>query len=297
MRDRLSKLEFHTGLRHTRGKAALPAFASHLSGKTKVSGEVSVGVGLLALDEDQSRPTKKSLDHAALRTGTDVRINLETPFRTTDLLMTQLAAGDSHGAGAAGGAVLAVKKVMYRAQLTDWLCLRVAATGAQGADMAEALNPLEGQGLTALTSAGSALHRRCTGAAVAATARANDWSWLTVGHFVSGWGPGSSAEEPLCHATLGQVTLRPAPECALAVVALNRHWPAPSLPSGSGESGSNVCIRLGRLLLRRAYWFKGPMWPVEVGESGSTPTLYIVLKHGHTSSPLDTCRMWESGSE
>ncbi|GAQ87909.1 hypothetical protein KFL_003870060 [Klebsormidium nitens] len=247
MRDRLSKLEFHTGLRHTRGKAALPAFASHLSGKTKVSGEVSIGVGLLALDEDQSRPTKRSLDHAALRTGTDVRINLETPFRTTDLLMTQLAAGDSHGAGAAGGSVLAVKKVMYRTQLTDWLCLRVAATGAQGADMAEALNPLEGQGLTALTSAGSALHRRCMGAAVAATARTNDWSWLTVGHFVSGWGPGSSAEEPLCHATLGQVTLRPAPECALAVVALNRHWPAPSLPSGTGLHWSE----LGPLLVPR----------------------------------------------
>jgi hypothetical protein len=236
MRDRLSKLEFHTGLRQPWGKAELPAFASHLSGTTKMSGEVSVGLGLLTVEEDQSRQTKTRLDHAALRTGTDVRINLETPFRTTDLLMMQLAAGDVQGGGEGG--VLSVKKVMYRAQLTDWLCLRVAATGAQGADMAEALNPLEGQGLTALTTAGSALHRRCTGAAVAATARTTDWSWVTMGHFVSGWGPASAPQEPLCHSTLGQLTLRPAPECALAMVALNRHWPAPSLPASSGEGGA-----------------------------------------------------------
>lgn len=139
VRERLDRLEFHTGLRPSKGQTSLEGGGA----KTKLKGEVCSGGAFVLLDDESSRHSRAALEQAGLHTGLDVRFTFETSYRERDVMITECSAGHSGSDGSILGGPISVTKLVYNAQVTDDLNVVVAPLGARGSDITETVNPLQ----------------------------------------------------------------------------------------------------------------------------------------------------------
>ncbi|CAK9233415.1 unnamed protein product [Sphagnum jensenii] len=250
VRERLDKLEHHTGLR--RSKAASGEDSTGPA-KTHLKGEVNAGTAFVLMEDNSSRCSRAAIVQAGLHTGLDIRFTFETPFREKDLLLTQCTAGNSGSDRSILGGPISITKIIYSAHVTDDLTVMVAPLGAHGSDMTEIVNPLQGQALTEFARAGPALYNHCYGSALGATLKGNS-SALSVSQYLSDWGSGSSLSPDsssnglLCLSTLAQILFQPWENSVFSLSAVNRFWPSPPLPSSSGLHWSEM----GALVLAKS---------------------------------------------
>lgn len=109
---------------------------------TRVRGEVDV-VGSLLFLENADQQTCDSLDKAGMQTGVGSRFTFETIVREKDALMVEFTATQNGYSGDVVGSPLSLSKVMYSANVSDWLSAVVIPVGAQCKDIASASNVLQ----------------------------------------------------------------------------------------------------------------------------------------------------------
>jgi len=138
VRERLDKLEFHTGLRKSKAQSPLGEGAA----KTRLTGEVCAGGAFLLLDDVSSRYSRAALAEG-LHTGMDARFTFETFYRERDVMITECSARHSGSDGSVLGGPISVTKLVYNARVTDDFNVVVAPLGARGSDITETVNPLQ----------------------------------------------------------------------------------------------------------------------------------------------------------
>eukprot|EP00850_Spirogloea_muscicola_P014801 SM000108S14245 [mRNA] locus=s108:303115:308628:- [translate_table: standard] len=190
-RERLDKLEHHTGLRRLKGSAE-----SQGGARTRLKGEVIAGAAYVHVDPsagDMARSALEQLDRAGMKTGLHVRFKFETPFRKHDSLSTHFIAGyeDPSGSHLTGGP-LRLEKVMYTTELSEEVTVKAAPIGANGKDMIENINPLQLLGI------------------------GND-----------GLSQTGNEDGPVCSSTLAQLTLQPMDRLLLSFSVVSQFWPSP----------------------------------------------------------------------
>ncbi|KAI3919861.1 hypothetical protein MKW98_001117 [Papaver atlanticum] len=109
---------------------------------TRVRGEVDV-VGSLLFLENADQQTCDSLNKAGMQTGIGSRFTFETIVREKDALMVEFTATQNGYSGGDVGSPLSLSKVMYSANVSDWLSAVVIPVGAQCKDIASASNVLQ----------------------------------------------------------------------------------------------------------------------------------------------------------
>eukprot|EP00271_Cylindrocystis_brebissonii_P007454 TRINITY_DN21002_c0_g1_i1.p1 TRINITY_DN21002_c0_g1~~TRINITY_DN21002_c0_g1_i1.p1 ORF type:complete len:964 (-),score=133.51 TRINITY_DN21002_c0_g1_i1:976-3732(-) len=254
LRERIQKLELHTGLR--RMGAGSGAGPDGFGARTRLSGEVAAGTAFVPTDSENSESWRRALEQAGMRSGLRVKLQFETPCREGgDTLLTECVAGLGEASSAVMlGGPITLSKVLYTAQMMPGMLLRIAPLGARGWDMTEPLNPLQEGGLTRFSSEGAPLHGAASGSGVGFFLRGTSMA-LAGAQFLSGWGvtpPMHAADEGgLCASTIAQLSVRPHARLQLAFSALNRMWPAPHLPS----KGSLHWSELGPLVLPKFQLF------------------------------------------
>jgi hypothetical protein len=139
VRERLDKIEVHTGLRQS--KTGGPALRE--ADKTRLKGEVCAGGAFVLLEDSNSRYSRTALEQAGLYTGLDVRFTFETSFRGKDVMITECSAGHAGSDGSILGGPISVTKLVYNTQVTDDLTVVVAQLGARTSDITEVVNPLQ----------------------------------------------------------------------------------------------------------------------------------------------------------
>lgn len=257
VRERVDKLELHTGLRRL---GSGPSAASEGGGvRTRLTGEVNAGAAFLPAEGENSQEARSLLEKAGMRSGLGVKFRFETPCREADVLLTECTAGLGEASSPIMlGGPITLHKVLYTAHLQPGLLLRFAPLGAHGWDMADTLNPLQNRALTRFASEGSPLHGHAKGSAIGLSLKGSA-ATLTCAQFLSGWGAPGNAGTPavsdpesngLCASTLAQIALQPHDRLLLAFSVLNRMWPAPPVPSNGGLHWSE----LGPLVLPKLQW-------------------------------------------
>ncbi|KAH9304759.1 hypothetical protein KI387_009163 [Taxus chinensis] len=235
MRGKLEMLEkqFTHYLSTTRGSSIRGA-------KTQLKGEVQVGGAFLIMQNGSSHEFHSLVEQARMKTGTEVKFTFETFFRERDLLVTECIAGQGCiSDGDVLGGMLTLGKILYSANINDYLSLSVVPLGAKGKDTTTILNPLQDQALTGFFASGPDLFQYCQGSALGVTIKGPNVA-CSLGKYLSGWGGHSSSSlhgfsdaevSPLCSSTLGQVLFQPSEGIKFACSGLHRYWPSPPLPS------------------------------------------------------------------
>ncbi|GBG88180.1 hypothetical protein CBR_g46669 [Chara braunii] len=246
-KDRIDKLEHFTGLRKVAHLGESMAGGGALASRTRMRGDIAVGAAYPLLDgsDEKVRQSQKlTFDRVGARIGVDARFTFETAFRGgKDTLITQCVSGKNGqalGSSTVDGDALVgpitVRKVVYSAELGDNLSLKFSPVGADGADICNALNPLEGYGLTKSTAEGLPILKKCRGSAASATFRLNGAS-ITTAQFIDRGATafnGGGNQRP-SHATVAQVTLRPEEWLVVSLSAVSQFW-APA--SNRDEAGT-----------------------------------------------------------
>lgn len=241
VRERLDKLEFHTGLRQSRSQSSSAEGAS----KTRLKGEVCAGGAFVLLDDQSSRYSRAAVEQAGLHTGMNVRFTFETAYREKDSMITECSAGYPGIDGSILGGPISVTKLAYNAQVTDDFNVVVAPVGARVSDITEIVNPLQDQALTRFARVGPDMYQQCVGSALGATFR-GDSALVSLSQYLGGWGIGSSSSGgpvdngPLHLSTLAHIMFQPWENSVFSVSAVNRFWPNPPLPSSRGLHWSEM---------------------------------------------------------
>eukprot|EP01018_Ginkgo_biloba_P019165 Gb_04163 [translate_table: standard] len=243
MRDRLDLIE----KRFTHFVSSNKQDGSFGGAKTQLKGEVKAGAAFVIMQDESSRQSCSSLEQAKMKTGVAAKFTFETFFRERDFLITECVAGqncmsdDDVFLGP-----LTLGKVLYSANINDYLSLFVAPVGAKGKDAAVILNTLQEQALTEFSGNGPALFRHCEGSAIGATVKGSNLA-ISAAKYLSAWGgppPGSwhsiSNAGPFCLCTLGQVLFQPSEGMLFAFSGLNRFWPTLHFPSSNSLHWSEI---------------------------------------------------------
>jgi hypothetical protein len=104
---------------------------------------VIAGGAFVLMEDSCSQYAEAAIGQAGLQTGLDVKFSFETPFRTSDVLVTQCSAGHAVGDGSLAARPISVTKIVYSAHLTDQVRVTVSPIGAQANDMTEIVNTLQ----------------------------------------------------------------------------------------------------------------------------------------------------------
>lgn len=138
VKERLDKLEYHTGLRTSKENTSFGEGGS----RTNLRGKVSAGGDFVFLDDESSRHSRAALEQAGLHTGLDVRFTFEISYRERDMT-TECSAGHSGSDGSILGGPISVTKLVYNAYVTNDFNVVIAPLGAHGNDVTETVNPLQ----------------------------------------------------------------------------------------------------------------------------------------------------------
>ncbi|KAH9320344.1 hypothetical protein KI387_043940 [Taxus chinensis] len=172
------------------------------------------------------------VEQARMKTGTEVKFTFETFFRERDLLVTECIAGQGCiSDGDVLGGMLTLGKILYSANINDYLSLSVVPLGAKGKDTTTILNPLQGQALTGFFATGPDLFQHCQGTALGATIKGPNLAF-SLGKYLSGWGGHSSGSlHGFSDAEASPLLFQPSEGMKFARSCLNRYWPSIPLPS------------------------------------------------------------------
>lgn len=277
MRERLEKMESVNFVRRGLGEGStgqftssrlFPGEGSGAFGRTRLTGHVAAGGAYVPTEGAESHSARAALEQAGMRSGLAVKFSFETVCRgdAADVLLTEATAGlGEETSSFMLGGPLNLSKVLYATEVSDGVRLTLAPLGATGSDIADPINPLEGQGLTRFSSGGMPLHRRTNGSAVGVNLHNNTVS-LTAAQFLSGWGFTNDTDGDgtgLCSSTLAQLSLQPRDDVVVSFSAVQRMWPAPPLPSSPGLHWSEMGPLVVPRLLPWAKSNKGPAVPTE----------------------------------
>lgn len=249
VKERLDKLEYHTGLRTSKENTSFGEGGS----RTNLRGKVSAGGDFVFLDDESSRHSRAALEQAGLHTGLDVRFTFEISYRERDMT-TECSAGHSGSDGSILGGPISVTKLVYNAYVTNDFNVVIAPLGAHGNDVTETVNPLQGHALTQFARVGPAMYHDCVGSALGATLRGKA-ALVSLSQFLSGWGTecllsdGPVNSGPLCLCTLAHIMFQPWKNSVFSLSADNRFWPSPPLPSFRGLHWSEM----GPLVLSKSH--------------------------------------------
>ncbi|KAK3264968.1 hypothetical protein CYMTET_26320 [Cymbomonas tetramitiformis] len=257
MRGRLDTIESITGVRTnsnaagasslggSRGTPASPAKGFGQSSGVRWSGRIGYGLTTVPPDADD----QEEVDWASsfpMRSGAEVLMSLEVPFRTRDTLSIHctsfegemphsMPGADREAALLPAAVPLAIHKIIYRWYVHKALKLRAVPVGATGDDIGLTLNPMHGAALSHFASRGSAIYNACGGAAAFVAEAGSESASISIGHFAAGpaavqvGGGGSN---------MAQVTIRPTPWWAAAVTLMHRS--ASAYVDVGSEEGDSV---------------------------------------------------------
>ncbi|KAL5724710.1 hypothetical protein ACHQM5_007934 [Ranunculus cassubicifolius] len=137
---------------------------------THVHGMVDMGGALLFVDNVDEQ-NHGAIKRTGMRTGIHSRFTFETVIGQKDSVIAELSAGqDDQGGGTSDGyfgSPLSLTKVMYSANVKDWLSAVVVPWGARCKDVAITSNPIhQERSLTEFSSFGPPMLNQCHGAAM-----------------------------------------------------------------------------------------------------------------------------------
>lgn len=110
-------------------------------GSTHMKGIIDL-VGALLFVENDAQMACNALDRAGMRTGIDLRFIFKTAMRQKDVLVAEFASTQNSQVNHDNirGSPLALDKVMYLANVNDWLSVVLSPLGAQCSEYAVASN-------------------------------------------------------------------------------------------------------------------------------------------------------------
>ncbi|XP_058098939.1 uncharacterized protein LOC131243536 [Magnolia sinica] len=190
---------------------------------THIKGEVDV-VGALLLMENVDEQTCDMLIRAGVRTGVSSKFTFETIVRQKDALVAEFVARHSSQGfhGDVFGSPLALKKVMYLANINDWLSAIAIPVGAQCRDVANASSPLQSRGLTNFSSWAPPLIDQYHGCAAGLIVKGSNVA-ASLTEFVSWLGTQpNSVGIRRCLSTFGQFMYQPWDGTKLTLMGLHQ---------------------------------------------------------------------------
>ncbi|KAK9275358.1 hypothetical protein L1049_022622 [Liquidambar formosana] len=191
---------------------------------THVWGEVDV-LGALLMVNTVDQQNCDALGRAGIRTGIDSKLTFETTIRQKDTLVAKFVASEK-GKGYPGdafGCPLSLSKVLYVANVNDWLSAVAIPVGAQCRDVGIATNSShQGKGLTDFSSLGPPLLTQQNGSAIGLTVRKSNVV-ASLAQLVSGLGMHpNSVRIRHCFSTFGQVVCQLSRGTKLSLLGLHQ---------------------------------------------------------------------------
>jgi len=249
---------------------------------------VIAGGAFVLMEDSCSQYAEAAIGQAGLQTGLDVKFSFETPFRTSDVLVTQCSAGHAVGDGSLAARPISVTKIVYSAHLTDQVRVTVSPIGAQANDMTEIVNTLQGEALTKVSRGGPELYNHCNGPALGASLKGN-YALLSISQYLSRWGSGSALScnssclnRPFCLSTLAQLMFEPWENSVFSLSVLNRFWPNGQLPSFMGLHWRDM----GPFVLSKTWHAHEQQQPIADSLPRQPPLANSVSRQSFTNSPM-----------
>lgn len=213
LRDRQDKLErILSFYKSVKGSPFIEA-STHMTGIVDVA-------GALLFVESNDEPSFDALNRAGLRTGIYSRFSFETPVRQKDTLTAEFVTSQNSLAyhGVASGSPLALAKVMYMANLNDWLSVASIPLGARCNDFG--IGSKQGERLNRFSSSMPPTFSQyyCCGAGLIVRQPNVEFS---LAELVSGLGmPPDAAGKRSWLSTFWQINYRPIEEARIALSCL-----------------------------------------------------------------------------
>lgn len=213
--------------------------------RTLVRGEVDIVGGLLLLDSinDQHRD---AIQTAGVTTGIDFRFLFETTNRQKDRFVAEFVADGKGEANFSAGA-LSLAKVMYAANVSDWLSAVVVPLGAQCKDVAVKTSLHQDKSLTEYSSFGPPILNQYHGGALGVSVITSNIA-ASCAQFVSGPRLYSNSSGLFrWFSTFGQIVFQLSSNTKLSVLGLHK------MPNSSNRMASlgGSLIPIGALKLRK----------------------------------------------
>uniref|UniRef100_A0A9I9D1B9 Uncharacterized protein n=1 Tax=Cucumis melo TaxID=3656 RepID=A0A9I9D1B9_CUCME len=136
LRDRQDKVEKVLSLYNTQRSSPFQENATH------VKGEVNI-LGALLFMSVIDNHSFDALHRAGISTGIHSRLTFETTVRESDSLVAEFVANQKAKVdfGVDSGSELTLSKVLYKANVGDWMSATVVPVGARCRDVAVIANP------------------------------------------------------------------------------------------------------------------------------------------------------------
>lgn len=180
IRDRQDKVEKILSFYNTQRSSPFQENATH------VKGEVHM-VGALLLMSVIDNHSFNALRRAGISTGIHSRLTFETTVRESDSLVAEFVANQKAvvDSGVDSGRELTLSKVLYKANVRDWMSAIVVPVGARCRDVAVLANPShQEKGLTDISSYGPPLLDQPNGGAIGLTVRKSNVT-ASIAQFIS----------------------------------------------------------------------------------------------------------------
>ncbi|XP_008445322.1 uncharacterized protein LOC103488388 [Cucumis melo] len=180
LRDRQDKVEKVLSLYNTQRSSPFQENATH------VKGEVNI-LGALLFMSVIDNHSFDALHRAGISTGIHSRLTFETTVRESDSLVAEFVANQKAKVdfGVDSGSELTLSKVLYKANVGDWMSATVVPVGARCRDVAVIANPShQEKGLTDASSFGPPLFDQPNGGAIGLTVRKSNLT-ASLAQFIS----------------------------------------------------------------------------------------------------------------
>lgn len=260
MRGRLDTIESITGVRtdsNAAGASSLGGSHGTPGSSAKGFGQSSgvrwsgrIGYGLATTPPDADDPLAVEwATRFPMRSGAEVLMSLEVPFRTRDTLSVHCTSfegevqytpsTDREAVLLPAAIPLAIHKIIYRRYVHKALKLRAVPVGATGDDIGLTLNPMHGAALSHFASRGNGIYNACGGGAALVAEAGSESASISIGRFTA---DPAAAQVGGGGSNMAQLTIRPAPWWAAAVTLMHRGATA-SVElgrGGSSEEGDSV---------------------------------------------------------
>lgn len=212
---------------------------------THMKGIVDV-VGATLFMENDYEQVLGALEKAGTKTGVNLRFMFETAVRKKDLFIAEFVAGENSLANNSNlsGSPLALEKLMYVANINDYLSVVTTPLGARCSEYGNGLSSAQGPQRGRVPSHVPPLFSQYHNCGAGVTVKGSDVA-VSLAELVSETGAQSDAAGTSL-STFGQVTYQPSEEFSLTLSCL---WQIPSTLSYPFKLGKLV-VPVGRMKRR-----------------------------------------------
>ncbi|CAL1355522.1 unnamed protein product [Linum trigynum] len=201
LRDRQDKLE---------RQVSFPKIAkgspSQNSGGTHVRGEINTLGAMVLMGGDINQFDHHDSLGLATNGGIRSKISFETPIRENDTLVAEFATGGCNIGDSLGSATLSLSKVLFMANIRDWVSATLMPVGAQFRHLGFTMDSSNQiKGFTELSAKGPPLVNEYNGSAIGFTVRKSNLV-ASLAHSVSGLRKSDLYSSDLYFSTFGQIS-------------------------------------------------------------------------------------------